>query len=276
MSSTGRRSVSSTRRSGTSSRSSKLVHGGLRYYDGGDQLWWKAIYANRSFPVYSGQVRVTVPSGAEIHEWAAYVAENDARNIATATLADGSQEILFDVDSRLQSGEDFEVRVEFTDGVVAGSIEPWQAQADAEAAAREEERAFRERWAPVANLGFGGIGLLAALGGPAALYALWYRRGRDKPVEMVAGVGIKPGESKTKAIECADPPRDKKSIKSFLGLCGFFSRHVVGYQQIAHPLNKLLRKDSGYVSGDLPDEAQEAFETLKKALISRPVLAPQR
>ncbi len=30
------------------------VHGGLRFYEGGDQVWWKAIYANRSFPVLGG------------------------------------------------------------------------------------------------------------------------------------------------------------------------------------------------------------------------------
>ena len=32
----------------------------------------------------------------------------------------------------------------------------------------------------------GALGLLFLLGGPAALYLLWYRLGRDKPVDMVA------------------------------------------------------------------------------------------
>ena len=59
-------------------------------------------------------------------------------------------------------------------------------RADADAAQREAELAYRERWRPIALLGFGLAGLLFLLGGPAALYALWYNFGRDKPVEMVA------------------------------------------------------------------------------------------
>ena len=53
---------------------------GLRFYEGGDQLWWKAIYGNRSFPVLAGDVRVVVPDGATIQEWAAYINEADARD----------------------------------------------------------------------------------------------------------------------------------------------------------------------------------------------------
>ena len=30
------------------------VRDGLRYYEGGDQLWWQAIYGDRSFPVQAG------------------------------------------------------------------------------------------------------------------------------------------------------------------------------------------------------------------------------
>ena len=45
---------------------------------------------------------------------------------------------------------------------------------------------MRARWAPILTLIFGALGILFLLGGPAALYLLWYRLGRDKPVEMVA------------------------------------------------------------------------------------------
>ena len=48
------------------------------------------------------------------------------------------------------------------------------------------ELLFRARWGPILTLVFGALGLLFLLGGPAALYLLWYRLGRDKPVEMVA------------------------------------------------------------------------------------------
>ena len=40
------------------------------------------------------------------------------------------------------------------------------------------------------------------------------------------------------------------------------------------PLNKLVRKDSGFKSGALPIEAKKSFLALKDALITRPCLAP--
>ena len=70
--------------------------------------------------------------------------------------------------------------------MVAGEAQPWQIRADAETAAREAGLLFRERWGSILTLLFGALGLLFLLGGPAALYLLWYRLGRDKPVEMVA------------------------------------------------------------------------------------------
>ena len=164
------------------------VRGGLRYYEGGDQLWWKAIYGDRSFPVQAGRVNVVAP--AAIHEWAAYTNRGedwqDAREIASASRLESGREIAYVIDSTLAPGQAFEVRVEFTPGVVAGEPHPWQTKADAEAAAREAEMLFRARWGPILTLLLGALGLLFLLGGPAALYLLWYRLGRDKPVDMVA------------------------------------------------------------------------------------------
>src|SRR5690606_33856078 len=101
-------------------------------------------------------------------------------------LVEGGKAITFDLDRRLDPGEEFEVRVEFTPNVVDGVAQPWQAVADQAAAEREAELAFRRRWGPIATLGMIGIGLLLIFGGPAAVYMLWYRRGRDKPVLHVA------------------------------------------------------------------------------------------
>ncbi|MCL4861924.1 MAG: DUF2207 domain-containing protein [Caldilineaceae bacterium] len=162
------------------------VHNGLRFYEGGDQVWWKAIYGDRAFPVLAGRVRVVVPDGAQISEWAAYVNEIDARNYAAASVVEGNQAVIFDLTRRLDSGQEFEVRVQFTHGVVDGVAPAWQQRADEQAMQRDAELAYRQRWGPIASLGFGALGILLALGGPAGLYALWYRLGRDKPVEMVA------------------------------------------------------------------------------------------
>ena len=168
---------------------SYTVNGGLRYYEGGDQLWWKALYGDRVFPVQAGRVNVVAP--AAIQEWAAYTKRGggvwaDARADATASLLESGREIAFVINRSLAPGEEFEVRVEFAPGVVAGESQFWQARADAEAAKREAAIRFRERWGPILTLVFGAFGILFLLGGPAALYLLWYRLGRDKPVEMVA------------------------------------------------------------------------------------------
>ena len=45
------------------------VNGGLRYYEDGDQLWWQAIYGERTFPVREGRVHLSAP--APIQAWAA-------------------------------------------------------------------------------------------------------------------------------------------------------------------------------------------------------------
>ena len=168
---------------------SYTVHGGLRYYEGGDQLWWQAIYDDRSFPVRAGRVNVTAP--AAIQEWAAYINRGnevweDARADADASLLENKRSITFEINHSLAPGRAFEVRVEFAPNVVAGERPPWQSRADAEAAEREAAAQMRARWAPILTLIFGALGILFLLGGPAALYLLWYRLGRDKPVEMVA------------------------------------------------------------------------------------------
>jgi hypothetical protein len=162
------------------------VHGGLRYYAGGDQVWWKAIYGERDFPVLAGAVTVSLPTPAEVMEWAAYVNEVNAPDRATAAVSDSQNTIQFELDGRLRAGEEFEVRVQFTPGVVAGTAPAWQSRADAEAAAREAELARQAALRPWATLGFGSLGLLLLLGGPTGLYLLWYRRGRDNPVALVA------------------------------------------------------------------------------------------
>lgn len=47
-------------------------------------------------------------------------------------------------------------------------------------------RSTWDTWGPLATLGFGALGALFLFGGPALLYLLWYRLGRDKPVEVIA------------------------------------------------------------------------------------------
>jgi hypothetical protein len=71
--------------------------------------------------------------------------------------------------------------------------------------------------------------------------------------------GIKPGKNKLKAIKDAKPPKDIKTIRSFVGLCNFFWTHIKNFVIIAAPLFKLSRKDSDYKGGSLLKEAMDAF-----------------
>ena len=176
------------------------VHDALRFYEGGDQLWWKAIYADRGFPVLAGRVHVTAPPSAKIVEWAAYVNEDDARDRAAATLDSDAHTVAFELQRRLETDEEFEVRIQFPHGIIAGTAPAWQQRADEVQAQRDAELAYREQWGPWATLVFGALGLLLLLGGPASLYLLWYKFGRDKPVEMVADYLPEPPDTLTPGL----------------------------------------------------------------------------
>ena len=66
--------------------------------------------------------------------------------------------------------------------------------------------------------------------------------------------------------------RTQTELRSFLGLCNAYRRFVPNFARTAAPLNALHKKGC---PGDLQkfnDEQSKAFELLKQALISPPVL----
>ena len=74
-----------------------------------------------------------------------------------------------------------------------------------------------------------------------------------------------------KKIQDADRPQNKKQIRSFLGLTGYYRRFVPNYAQIALPLTDLTRK--GQPNKLQWEEPQEnAFLTLKSLLVQPPIL----
>jgi len=88
--------------------------------------------------------------------------------------------------------------------------------------------------------------------------------------------GILPGLDKLQAVRDAKPPTNVHQVRQFLGLCNFFRAHVRNFSSIAIPLNQLTRKESVWRGGILNDKALKAFNELKTALCSEPVVAYPR
>jgi hypothetical protein len=64
--------------------------------------------------------------------------------------------------------------------------------------------------------------------------------------------GIRAGEAKTRAVRAWPAPSSVTEIKQFLGLCSFFRRTIHNFAQIASPLTKLTRQNSGWKGGVCP------------------------
>jgi hypothetical protein len=84
----------------------------------------------------------------------------------------------------------------------------------------------------------------------------WDRGGQSKKIEV---------------IEQLPPPTNVKGICSFLGHVGFYRWFIKDFSQIMRPLTSLLAKDAPFIFND---ECLEAFQILKKALISAPIIQP--
>ena len=86
---------------------------------------------------------------------------------------------------------------------------------------------------------------------------------------VVSARGIEPEPSKIAAVKEMAPPRTVKEIRMFLGFVGYYRRFINNFSAIAKPLNHLLRKAVEWQWGV---EQQDAFEQLRDALISAPIL----
>ena len=82
--------------------------------------------------------------------------------------------------------------------------------------------------------------------------------------------GIRPDNTKIEAVQDFGRPRNKKNVKSFLGLCSYFRRFVPNFAQIADPLFNLTSDKVKFTWGE---KEQASFVQLKNALIMPPVLS---
>lgn len=86
---------------------------------------------------------------------------------------------------------------------------------------------------------------------------------------VISKNGIQVNPDKIEVVKSFPTPKNPKQVRSFLGLCNYYIRFVLGYSKIVHPLNQLLHKDRKF---KWTSECTSAFDTLKAALTS-PILA---
>ena len=82
--------------------------------------------------------------------------------------------------------------------------------------------------------------------------------------------GIHTDPDKIEAIVKIDSPTNVKSLRSFLGLTGYYRKFIPNYGIITRPLNKLLKKKAKYI---WDADCQKAFDTLKQSLCDNTILA---
>ncbi|XP_042031797.1 uncharacterized protein K02A2.6-like [Salvia splendens] len=92
---------------------------------------------------------------------------------------------------------------------------------------------------------------------------------------IVSFDGVRMDPAKISAVLRWPTPTSLKSIRGFLGLTGYYRRFIKDYCKIAAPLTELLKKPlvtQSKVAWDWPAAAAAAFDTLKSALTSAPLL----
>ena len=86
----------------------------------------------------------------------------------------------------------------------------------------------------------------------------------------ISAQGVQVTDDKISAICNFPRPTNVKTLKSFLGVSGFYRSFIKQYAQVALPLTDLLKRDIPFVWGD---SQEKAFCDLKTALTTPPVLA---
>ena len=87
---------------------------------------------------------------------------------------------------------------------------------------------------------------------------------------VVSKLGIKPDNSNIEKISNWPRPANVASVRSWLGLTGFYRKFIKDYAKISQPLLNLIKKDSVF---NWTDECECAFQYLRQALIHPPILS---
>ncbi|KAL6031872.1 hypothetical protein STEG23_022001 [Scotinomys teguina] len=111
------------------------------------------------------------------------------------------------------------------------------------------------------------------------LARLGYRASAKKaqicqPEVVFLGYTLKEGkrwltEARKKTVTMIPPLRSRRALREFLGTAGFCRLWIPGFAALAAPLHRLLKESSQF---DWTSEHQEAFDQIKRALLSAPAL----
>ena len=86
---------------------------------------------------------------------------------------------------------------------------------------------------------------------------------------VVTAEGISTCSDKVDAVKLWATPKNKKEVKSFLGLSGYYRRFIPNYSAIAKPLYAVTGQHEEF---KWDDNCQKAFDQLKELLTTAPVL----
>jgi RNase H-like domain found in reverse transcriptase/Reverse transcriptase (RNA-dependent DNA polymerase) len=86
---------------------------------------------------------------------------------------------------------------------------------------------------------------------------------------VVGTDGIKPDEIKIDKIKNFPIPENLKQLRGFIGLASYYRRFIDKFSEIARPLHHLLKKSTKF---KWKDDQNYAFETLKRHLVTAPIL----
>ena len=86
----------------------------------------------------------------------------------------------------------------------------------------------------------------------------------------VSSAGVHTDPSKIMTVQRLPPPANLETLRSFLGLAGYYRKFIPKFATIAAPLTALTKKCMPFI---WEDSHQDAFLTLKAHLCSAPILA---
>lgn len=183
------------------------VHGALRVYEGGDQLWWSAIPAEHyGFPIGAATVTVRLPDDSAPREGVDPVVTYGA-----PTTVDVAGSTVTAVATRPLAGDEgLEIRVQYPHD--PNAVPPaWQSGFDT-------QRAYDETVLPLINLAVLGASALIGIGGTLFVLIRLQTRGRDPEIGPVPTHLSEPPDNSPPAVVGAlvDETADLRDIISTL------------------------------------------------------------